>query len=29
MENPFMEQSEDLLILDTRDILDPSVGKAV
>ena len=29
MGNPFMEQTEDLLILDTRDILDTSVGEAV
>ena len=29
MGNPFMEQSEDLLALDTRDILHTSVGDAV
>ncbi len=29
MGNPFLEQSEDLLVLDTKDILDPSVAEAV
>lgn len=29
MGNPFLEQSQDLLVLDTRDILDPSVGESV
>ena len=29
MGNPFMEQGEDLLVLDTRDILDSSVVEAV
>ena len=29
MGNPFLQQSQDLLILDTRDILDPSVGESV
>jgi len=29
MGNPFMEQGEDLLVLDTRDILDKSVGEAI
>ena len=29
MGNPFLEQSKDLLVLDTRDILDPSVGESV
>ena len=29
MGNPFMGQSENLLILDIRDILDTSVGEAV
>ena len=27
--NPFLEQSQDLLFLDTGDILDPSVGESV
>ena len=29
MGNPFLEQSKDLLMLDTKDILDPSVGESV
>ena len=29
MGNPFMEQSEDFLILDTRDIMDISVREAL
>ncbi|VDI61335.1 Hypothetical predicted protein [Mytilus galloprovincialis] len=29
MGNPFMEQSDDLLILDTRDIVDPRVAETV
>ena len=29
MGNPFLEQSQDLLVLDTRDILDPSVVESV
>ena len=29
MGNPFLEQSEDLLVLDTKDILDASVAEAV
>ena len=29
MGNPFLEQSQDLLVLDTRDILHPSVGELV
>ena len=29
MGNPFLEQSQDLLVLDTRDILHPSVGESV
>ena len=29
MGNPFMEQGEELLVLDTRDILDTSVGEKV
>ena len=29
MGNPFLEQSQDLLVLDTRDILDQSVGESV
>ena len=29
MGNSFLEQSQDLLVLDTRDILDPSVGESV
>lgn len=30
MGNPFLGQSQDLLVLDTRDILDPSsVGESV
>ena len=29
MGNPFLEQSQDLLVLDTRDILQPSVGESV
>ena len=29
MGNPFLEQSEDLLVLDTKDILDPSVAETV
>ena len=29
MGNPFLEQSHDLLVLDTKDILDPSVGESV
>lgn len=27
--NPFLENSEDLMVLDTRDILDASVGETV
>ena len=27
--NPFLEQSEDILVLDTKDILDASVAEAV
>ena len=27
--NPFLEQSQNLLVLDTRYILDPSVGESV
>jgi len=26
--NPFMEQGDDLLVLDTRDVLDKLVGEA-
>ena len=29
MGNPFLEQSQDLLVLDTKDILEPSVGESV
>ncbi len=29
IEDPFLEQSQDLLVFDTRDILDPSVGESV
>ena len=29
MGNPFVEQSQYLLVLDTRDNLDPSVGESV
>ena len=29
MGNPFLEKSEDLMVLDTRDILDTSVGETV
>ena len=29
MGNPFLEQSQDLLVLDTRDIVDQSVGESV
>ena len=29
MGNPFLEQGQDLLVLDTRDILDQSVGESV
>ena len=29
MGNPFLEQSQDLLVLDTRDILDQSVGESL
>lgn len=29
MGNPFLEHSEDLLVLDTKDILDPYVAEAV
>ena len=29
MGNPFKESSEDLLVLDTRDILDPSVAVTI
>ena len=29
MENPFMEESDDLLVLDTRDFLDTCVGETV
>ena len=29
MENPFLEKSHDLLVLDTRDIVDTSAGEAV
>ena len=29
MGNSFLEQSHDLLVLDTKDILDPSVGESV
>ena len=29
MGNPFLEQSQDLLVLDTRDVLDPSVEESV
>ena len=29
MGNPFLENSEDLIVLDTRDIVDASVGETV
>ena len=29
MENPFLEKSNDLLVLDTRNIMDISVGDTV
>ena len=29
MGNPFLESSEDLMVLDTKDILDTSVGETV
>ena len=27
--NPFLEKGQDLLVIDTRDIMDNSVGKTV
>ena len=29
MGNPFLEQSQDILVLETKDILDPSEGESV
>ncbi len=29
MGNPFLDNSKDLMVLDTRDIMDPSVGETV